>query len=113
MDDYAPYGILRGGASWHFLETALMGAKTARQYIDQGTLALAKTLWTHTQRRAVRQWSLRGARILRRLRQEKDVGSMEGVKFNFLALLSPSRRLKNWKMEGRSYHPSPYRGLVA
>lgn len=96
-DDYVPYGIRRGGASWHFLETASMDAtlhrgrwtcaKTARQYIDQGTLALAKTLWTSNQKRAVRKWSLKGARILKRLRQEKDVGWMGGDGcFYFLSL---------------------------
>ena len=84
-DDYVPYGIRRGGASWHFLETASMDAtlhrgrwscvKTARQYVDQGTLAMAKLLWTPSQRRAVRKHSLKGAKILGRLRQEKGLGN--------------------------------------
>eukprot|EP00435_Cladocopium_sp_Y103_P065153 s738_g27.t1 len=59
--DYSPYGIRRGGATWFFLETASMDAtlqrgrwscgRTARQYIDQGTLAMARFLWTGPQRR--------------------------------------------------------------
>ena len=79
QEDYVPYGIRRGGASCFFLETASMDAtlhrgrwtcaKTAKQYVDQGTLAMAKTLWNKAQRRSVRKWSLKGARILKRLRQ--------------------------------------------
>ena len=78
-DDYSPYGIRRGGATWFFLETGSMDAtlargrwttaKTARQYIDDGTLALAKLVWTKVQRKAVRQWSTKATRLLRRLRQ--------------------------------------------
>ena len=77
--DYSPYGIRRGGATWFFLETGSMDAtlargrwttaKTARQYIDDGTLALAKLVWTKVQRKAVRQWSTKATRLLRRLRQ--------------------------------------------
>ena len=44
-------------------------AKTVRQYIDDGTLALAKLVWTKVQRKAVRQWSTKATRLLRRLRQ--------------------------------------------
>ena len=70
-DAYVPYGIRRGAASWYFLETASVDAtlhrgrwqciKTAHQYIDQGTLAMAKILWTSAQRCAVRKQSLKGA----------------------------------------------------
>lgn len=106
-DDYVPYGIRRGGASWHFLETASMDAtlhrgrwscvKTARQYIDQGTLAIAKILWTPAQRSAVRKHSLKGARILRRLRQEKG-GSVMGGCFCF----SPSPEFGKWEVNRAS-----------
>ena len=50
--DYSPYGIRRGGATWYFLTTASMDAtlqrgrwtcnRTARMYVDQGTLAMAE-----------------------------------------------------------------------
>ena len=85
--DYAPYGIRRGGATWSFLETSSMDAtlqrgrwscgRTAKQYIDQGTLAMARFLWTGTQRGRVKQWALKGAKHLRRLRQEKALGLWE------------------------------------
>lgn len=82
-DDYTPYGIRRGGATWFFLETGSMDAtlargrwsvaKTARQYIDDGTLALAKMVWTKVQRKQIRQWSKRATRHIRRLRQVKKL----------------------------------------
>jgi hypothetical protein len=56
-DDYTPYmtyGARRGGATWYFLETSSLDAtlargrwatsKTARSYIDDGTLTLALRL---------------------------------------------------------------------
>ena len=96
LDDYTPYGIRRGGATWFFLETGSMdatlargrwsAAKTARQYIDDGTLALAKLVWTKIQRKKIRQWSNRANRHLRRLRQVK---SCFGVKWDVFASLGP------------------------
>ena len=65
-DDYTPYGIRRGGATWHFLETASLDAtlargrwsnsKTTRSYIDDGTLTLAQQQWSVAQRRNVKRW---------------------------------------------------------
>ena len=65
-DDYTPYGVRRGGATWYFLETASLDAtlargrwatsKTARSYIDDGTLTLANQHWSVAQRRNVRLW---------------------------------------------------------
>ena len=80
-DDYSPYGLRRGGATWFFLESGSMDAtlvrgrwtmaKTARQYIDDGTLALAKLAWTKIQTETIRKWSRKGTRSLKRLRQVK------------------------------------------
>jgi len=91
--DYVPYSIRRGGATWYFLETSSMDAtlqrgrwncnRTARQYIDQGTLAMAKFLWTATQCRRVKQWALKGATQLKRLRQEKTLGHGRLGPFSF------------------------------
>ena len=82
--DYTPYGIRRGGATWFFLETASMDAtlhrgrwscsRTARMYIDQGTLAMAKFFWSRRQKSLVQNWALKGARYFQRLRQENAVG---------------------------------------
>ena len=65
-DDYTPYGIRRGGATWFFLETASLDAtlargrwattKTARAYIDDGTLTLAQQQWSVEQRRNIKLW---------------------------------------------------------
>ena len=83
--DYTPYGIRRGGATWFFHVTASMDstlhrgrwacARTAKMYIDQGTLSMAKFLWSRAQRRLVRHWALKGAAQLRRLRQKKALGN--------------------------------------
>ena len=83
--DYSPYGIRRGGATWFFIETSSMDAtlqrgrwtcgRTAKQYIDEGTLSMAKFLWTGSQKRRVMQWALKGAKLLKRLRQEKTLGN--------------------------------------
>lgn len=66
-DDYSPYGIRRGGATWYFLETASLDAtlargrwavsKTARSYIDDGALTLSKQQWSARQRRNVKIWT--------------------------------------------------------
>eukprot|EP00435_Cladocopium_sp_Y103_P026303 s2664_g6.t1 len=86
-DDYSPYGLRRGGATWYFLESGSMDAtlhrgrwacgRTARQYIDQGTLAMARFFWAPSQRRKVRRWALKGAKQIRRLRQAKCAGKWE------------------------------------
>ena len=83
--DYSPYGIRRGGATWFFIETSSMDAtlqrgrwtcgRTAKQYIDEGTLSMAKFLWTGSQKRRVKCWALKGAKLLKRLRQEKTLGN--------------------------------------
>eukprot|EP00435_Cladocopium_sp_Y103_P007817 s1173_g2.t1 len=64
-EDYSPYGLRRGGATWYFLESGSMDAtlhrgrwacsRTARQYIDQGTLAMARFFWSPAQRSKVRK----------------------------------------------------------
>ena len=86
--DYTPYGIRRGGATWYFLETQSMDAtllrgrwtmaKTARQYIDDGTLALAKRSWTKVQSKTVKKWSCKGTKLLKRLRQVKKFSYAPG-----------------------------------
>lgn len=83
-EDYLPYGIRRGGATWFFLTTGSMDAtlhrgrwscsKTARMYIDQGTLSMARTLWSARQRKCVKKWALKGATYLARLRQQNVLG---------------------------------------
>eukprot|EP00438_Fugacium_kawagutii_P005826 Skav231210 [mRNA] locus=scaffold2958:85828:91822:- [translate_table: standard] len=83
-NDYSPYGIRRGGATWFFLETASMDAtlhrgrwssnKTAKQYVDEGTLAMAKFFWNRRQHKSVRKLALKGVTFHKRLRQEKDSG---------------------------------------
>ena len=65
-EDYSPYGVRRGGATWYFLETNSLDAtvargrwavtKTARAYIDDGTLTLAQQHWTRRQKRNVKTW---------------------------------------------------------
>ena len=95
--DYSPSGIRRGGASWHFLETASMDLtlhrgrwssnKVAKQYIDDGTLSLAKMVWSRSQTRAVKQLSLKGALLLKRLRQKMKHLEAMGVVFPFFFVL--------------------------
>ena len=77
-DDYSPYGIRRGGATWFFLETSSMDAtlargrwaasRTAKQYIDEGTLRLARLQWNSKQRTTVKKWSLKGTSLFLRLK---------------------------------------------
>ena len=77
--DYVPYGIRRGGATEYFLSTGNMDAtlhrgrwltqKTAKQYIDHGTLVLAVHSWSKGQRRKVQKWSTKCALNFTRLRQ--------------------------------------------
>jgi len=78
---YLPYSLRRGGATWYYQftlsldATVLRGrwscAKTARQYIDEGTAQLAHLSWTSKQVKRIRQWRLKGAQL--RLRQCKKV----------------------------------------
>ena len=80
----SPNGVRRGGAICFFLATASMDAtlhrgrwtcnRTARMYVDQGTLAMAKFMWSTNQRHHVRKWTLKGARLIERLRQVKSRG---------------------------------------
>ena len=79
---YTPYCLRTGGATWYFQTTLSLDAtvtrgrwscaKTARQYIDEGTAQLAQVAWTRSQQAAVRQWS----RFLlkKRLRQSAKFG---------------------------------------
>eukprot|EP00435_Cladocopium_sp_Y103_P073070 s132_g42.t1 len=72
-DDYTPYGIRRGGATWFFLETASLDAtlargrwsvsKTARSYVDDGTLTLARQHWSVAQRRNVHKAEWQNATV--------------------------------------------------
>lgn len=78
--DYVPYGIRRGGATEYFLATGNMDAtlhrgrwmtpKTAKQYIDHGTLVLAVHTWSRTQRTLVKKWSTKCVQKFTRLRQK-------------------------------------------
>ena len=62
-DDYTPYGIRRGGATWYFLETASLDAtlsrgrwattKTARSYVDAYPGPTAVVSGTKTRRQAL------------------------------------------------------------
>ena len=94
-DDYSPYGVRRGGATWYFLETGSLDAtlargrwaisKVAKQYIDDGTLTLAKMQWTKTQKRLVRHW----------LRVSKS--NFLKLKAKGLLSRAPSAGNKRWK----------------
>eukprot|EP00438_Fugacium_kawagutii_P029930 Skav232676 [mRNA] locus=scaffold698:314890:318958:+ [translate_table: standard] len=65
-EDYAPYCLRRGGATWYFQTTLSYDAtvargrwsclRTARQYIDEGTMQLAHVNWSRSQRRLVKRW---------------------------------------------------------
>eukprot|EP00435_Cladocopium_sp_Y103_P072729 s88_g41.t1 len=64
-DDYTPYCLRRGGATWFFQTSLSMDAvvargrwacnKTAKQYVDEGTMQLAHVSWSSRQRQAVKQ----------------------------------------------------------
>ena len=87
--DYSPYGIRRGGATHFFLQTGSLDAtlqrgrwvvpRVAKQYLDDGTLAIASLQWSRQQRRTVRKWALKGARNLQRLRQKTQQFGIMGV----------------------------------
>ena len=74
---YLPYSLRRGGSTWLFQHSLSLDlvvtrgrwacSKTARQYIDQGTLQLAQVTWTPHQCRQVEHWRKVGLR----LRQQK------------------------------------------
>ena len=81
VGSYLPYSLRRGGATWYYQATLSLDAtvvrgrwscsKTARSYIDSGTLQLAHLTWSSNQTRLVQKWRLKGARL--RLRQaQKD-----------------------------------------
>ena len=77
---YLPYSLRRGGATWYYQATLSLDAtvvrgrwsctKTARSYIDSGTLQLAHLTWTAKQTKLVQKWRRKGARL--RLRQTKN-----------------------------------------
>lgn len=64
--DYAPYCLRRGGATWHFQTTLSYDStiargrwssvRAARQYIDEGTMQLAHVAWNRSRRRSIRRW---------------------------------------------------------
>lgn len=72
-DDYSPYSLRRGGATWFFQSSLSMDAtvargrwscsKTAKQYIDEGTSQLAQVFFTPLQRSRIRLWRLEGMRL--------------------------------------------------
>ena len=74
---YLPYSLRRGGATWYYQATLSLDAtvvrgrwscaKTARTYIDSGTLQMTHLSWTPKQAQLVRKWRQRGIRL--RLRQ--------------------------------------------
>jgi hypothetical protein len=64
--DYTPYCLRRGGATWFFQSSLSMDAtvargrwscaRTAKGYIDEGTMQLAQTHWSRDQTRLVKRW---------------------------------------------------------
>ena len=80
-EDYSPYGIRRGGATWHFLRHKSMDltlargrwshSKTARLYVDDGTLTLAQSKWKASQKRGVKAWLKTSRDLFKRLRSVK------------------------------------------
>ena len=64
--DYTPYCLRRGGATWFFQSSQSMDAtvargrwscaRTAKGYIDEGTMQLAQVQWTSAQVRQLRYW---------------------------------------------------------
>ena len=62
--DYTPYALRRGGATWWFQHTLSIDAvvargrwacpRTAKSYVDEGTMQLANVTWTKVQCRRVR-----------------------------------------------------------
>ena len=77
VGSYQPYTLRRGGATWFYQTTLGLDAtvtrgcwscqKTARQYVDSGTMQLAHLTWSPKQVHAVRKRRLKGAKL--RLRQ--------------------------------------------
>eukprot|EP00435_Cladocopium_sp_Y103_P033071 s2703_g8.t1 len=67
--DYTPYCLRRGGATWYFQSSLSMDAtvargrwacsRTARQYVDEGSMQLAQIQWTPAQKAQVRAWQRR------------------------------------------------------
>eukprot|EP00435_Cladocopium_sp_Y103_P031810 s2315_g8.t1 len=64
--DYTPYCLRRGGATWFFRSSLSMDAtvargrwacaKTAKQYVDEGSMQMAQIQWTKEQQASVRRW---------------------------------------------------------
>ena len=80
-DDYTPYSLRRGGATWHFQATLSMDAtvargrwscnKTAKQYVDEGTFQLAQVNFTASQRAKVKAWRLEFLRLRQGCRKRR------------------------------------------
>ena len=70
---YQPYSLRRGGATWYYQATLSLDrtvqrgrwacARTAKLYIDEGTMQLAHLNWTKKQSRLVQHWRLKGVRL--------------------------------------------------
>ena len=80
-DDYTPYSLRRGGATWFFQTSLSLDAtiargrwscgKTAKQYIDEGTYQLAQVNFTPVQRSTIRSWRLNFLRLRQGGRKRK------------------------------------------
>ena len=80
-DDYTPYSLRRGGATWFFQSSLSLDAtvargrwscsKTAKQYIDEGTFQLAHVSFTPVQRSRIRTWRLNFLRLRQGGRKRK------------------------------------------
>ena len=80
-DDYTPYSLRRGGATWFFQSSLSLDAtvargrgscsKTAKQYIDEGTFQLAQVSFTPVQRSRIRTWRLNFLRLRQGGRKRK------------------------------------------
>ena len=80
-DDYTPYSLRRGGATWFFQSSLSLDAtvargrwscnKTAKQYIDEGIFQLAQVSFTPVQRSRIRTWRLNFLRLRQGGRKRK------------------------------------------
>jgi len=78
--DYTPYALRRGGATWWFQHTLSIDSvvargrwacpRTAKSYVDEGTMQLANVTWTRAQRRRVREGQRFCSQV--RLRQKRS-----------------------------------------
>ena len=83
--NYTPYALRRGGATWWFQHTLSIDAvvargrwacpRTAKSYVDEGTMQLANVSWSKQQRRLVLQGRQLCSQV--RLRQKRSrIGSV-------------------------------------